>query len=115
MPTRSPTGRLTRTFDMPGRLAADAGHADFGDSRLAVARFHLVKVHEYETRVPAPDGEIRAKVIHPVGAGPWPAVLVYTDIFQLTESTLRTARQLASAGFLVCVPEIYPRGELAGV
>jgi carboxymethylenebutenolidase len=42
-------------------------------------------------------------------------VLLYTDIFQLTESTLRTARRLASAGFVVCVPEIYPRGELAGV
>jgi carboxymethylenebutenolidase len=33
----------------------------------------------------------------------------------LTESTLRTARRLSSAGFVVCVPEIYPRTELAGV
>ena len=40
--------------------------------------------------------------------------MLYTDIFQLTESTLRTARQLASHGFVVCVPEIYPR-DLAGV
>src|SRR6185312_4836614 len=31
------------------------------------------------------------------------------------ESTLRTARRLASAGFVVAVPDIYPRGELAGV
>ena len=42
-------------------------------------------------------------------------MLLYTDIFQRTESTLRTARRLASAGFVVCVPEIYPRGALAGV
>ena len=44
-----------------------------------------------------------------------PGVLLYTDIFQLTESTLRTARRLASYGFVVVVPEIYPHGELAGV
>jgi carboxymethylenebutenolidase len=42
-------------------------------------------------------------------------VLLYTDIFQLTDSTLRTARRLASAGFVVCLPEIYPRSDLAGV
>lgn len=74
-----------------------------------------MKLHEDETRVPASDFEIRAVVISPVGDGPWPGVLLYTDIFQLTESTLRTARRLASAGFVVFVPEIYPRGELAGV
>ena len=54
-------------------------------------------------------------VLRPVGRRPWPGVLLYTDIFQLTESTLRTARRLASAGFVVCVPEIYPHGDLAGV
>jgi carboxymethylenebutenolidase len=74
-----------------------------------------VKLREEEQRVPAPDGEIRSVVISPVGTGRRPAILLYTDIFQLTESTLRTARRLASAGFVVCVPEIYPRGELAGV
>jgi carboxymethylenebutenolidase len=74
-----------------------------------------VKVSEDEVRIPAPDCEIRAVLITPAGPGPWPGVLLYTDIFQLTESTLRTARRLAAAGFLVCVPEIYPRGELAGV
>ncbi len=74
-----------------------------------------MKLHEEDVRVPAPEGDIRTIVISPAGAGPRPAVLLYTDIFQLTESTLRTARRLASVGFLVCVPEIYPHGELAGV
>ena len=78
-----------------------------------------MKLTEDEVRVPSAQGEIRAVVIsptgRPVGGGRRPAVLVYTDIFQLTESTLRTARRLASAGFVVCVPEIYPHGELAGV
>ena len=56
-------------------------------------------------------------VISPVTAsavGSWPGLLLYTDIFQLTESTLRTARRLAAHGFVVCIPEIYPHGELAG-
>jgi carboxymethylenebutenolidase len=73
-----------------------------------------VKLREDEVQVPGPDGTIRTIVIGPVDGGPRPGVLLYTDIFQLTESTLRTARRLASYGFVVCVPEIYPR-ELAGV
>jgi carboxymethylenebutenolidase len=74
-----------------------------------------VKVRENEVRVPAPGGEVRTVVISPVGPARRHGVLLYTDIFQLTESTLRTARRLAAAGFAVFVPEIYPHGELAGV
>jgi carboxymethylenebutenolidase len=74
-----------------------------------------MKLREDDLRVAAADGEIRAVLIRPAGEGPWPGVLLYTDIFQVTESTLRTARRLASAGFVVCVPEIYPHGELAGI
>ena len=71
-----------------------------------------MKVREEDVKV---GGEIRSIVIRPVDERPWPGLLLYTDIFQLTESTLRTARRLAAAGFVVCVPEIYPHGELAGV
>jgi carboxymethylenebutenolidase len=74
-----------------------------------------VKLRKEDVRIPASDCEIRSVVISPVEERRRPAVLLYTDIFQLTESTLRTARRLASSGFLVCVPEIYPRGDLAGV
>jgi carboxymethylenebutenolidase len=74
-----------------------------------------MKLREDEVRVPASGYDIRSVVVSPAGAGPWPGLLLYTDIFQLTESTLRTARRLASAGFVVGVPEIYPRTELAGV
>jgi carboxymethylenebutenolidase len=74
-----------------------------------------VKLREDEVRIPAPDGEIRAIMISPVDGGRGQAVLLYTDIFQITGSTLRTARRLASSGFVVCVPEIYPHGDLAGV
>ena len=73
-----------------------------------------MKLTEDEVRIAAPDGEIRSIVIRPVGDRQWPAVLFYSDIFQLTESTLRTARRLASLGFAGFAPEIYPR-DLAGV
>jgi carboxymethylenebutenolidase len=74
-----------------------------------------VKLREDEVRVPSPAGDIRTIVLGPVGAGRLPGLLLYTDIFQITESTLRTARRLASYGFVVVVPEIYPHGDLAGV
>ncbi|MDT7552916.1 MAG: carboxymethylenebutenolidase [Pseudonocardiales bacterium] len=74
-----------------------------------------VKLREEVVHVPAPDCVIRSVVISPVDEARRHAVLLYTDIFQLTESTLRTARRLAAEGFLVCAPEIYPRGDLAGL
>jgi carboxymethylenebutenolidase len=78
-----------------------------------------VKLREEEIRVPAGDHEIRTTVIVPqVGVNGGPAdraVLFYSDIFQRTESTLRTARRLAASGFVVVVPDLYPRGELSGV
>lgn len=97
-------------------VAALQGHG-IGSSPIpaGTSRVQHVKLREDKVRVPAPDCEIRSVVISPVGAGQWPGVLLYTDIFQLTESTLRTARRLASFGYLVCVPDIYPRGELAGI
>ena len=61
-----------------------------------------MKLRENEVRVPAPDGGIRAILISPVDGGRGQGVVLYTDIFQLTESTLRTARWLASYGFVVC-------------
>jgi carboxymethylenebutenolidase len=74
-----------------------------------------MKLREEEVRVAAPDCSIRTIVVRPAGDQPLPGVLLYTDIFQVTESTLRTVRRLASYGFVVAVPEIYPRTALAGV
>ncbi|GLY06814.1 dienelactone hydrolase family protein [Actinoplanes sp. NBRC 101535] len=74
-----------------------------------------MKIVENEIKVPSPAGDIRTVVIRPVGDEAYPGLLLYTDIFQLTESTLRTARRLAAEGFVVVAPEIYPHGPLAGV
>jgi carboxymethylenebutenolidase len=64
--------------------------------------------------IPVGERSMRTFVAAPKGGGPQPAVVFYTDIFQLTESSLRWAVRLAGYGFLVAVPEIYHRIEQAG-
>ena len=57
---------------------------------------------------------MRTFVSAPRDGGPYPGIVFYTDIFQLTEPSLRWAVRLAGHGFLVAVPEIYHRLEPAG-
>jgi carboxymethylenebutenolidase len=73
----------------------------------------LVVAREY-IDIPVGERAMRTFVAQPKEAGPHRGVLFYTDIFQLTESSLRWAVRLAGYGFLVAVPEIYHRIEAAG-
>ena len=54
---------------------------------------------------------MRTFVTAPKAEGNWPGIVFYTDIFQLTDASLRWAVRLAGYGFLVAVPEIYHRVE----
>ena len=74
-----------------------------------------MRLTEEFVQVPGPGSPIRTAVLRPLGDHAWPGLVLYSDIFQLTDSTLRCARRFASAGFVVAVPEIYPHGDLAGV
>jgi carboxymethylenebutenolidase len=63
----------------------------------------------------AVDGRaMRTFVAAPRAPGPHPGIVFYSDIFQLTESTLRWCVRLAGYGFVVAAPEIYHRLEPAG-
>jgi carboxymethylenebutenolidase len=68
--------------------------------------------------VSAPDGRhIRCAVLAPAGSAPGarrPAVLAYSDIFQLTDTHLRICQRIASYGFVVVAPEIFGRALPAG-
>jgi carboxymethylenebutenolidase len=64
--------------------------------------------------VPVDGRAMRTFVTAPRSGGSPPGVVFYSDIFQLTEPTLRWAVRLAGYGFLVAVPEIYHRIEPAG-
>jgi carboxymethylenebutenolidase len=73
----------------------------------------MVISHEY-VDVPVGDRGMRAFVAAPRAGGRYPGVVFYSDIFQLTESTLRWCMRLAGHGFVVAAPEIYHRLEPAG-
>lgn len=60
-------------------------------------------------------GDVRCRVFSPAGATRrWPAVVAWSDIFQLTLPHVRFCARLASHGFLVVAPELYGRFEPKG-
>ncbi len=73
----------------------------------------MVLSREY-VDIPVDGRAMRTFVAAPRAGGPHPGVVFYTDIFQLTEPSLRWAVRLAGYGYLVAVPEIYHRIEPAG-
>ena len=73
----------------------------------------MVLTREY-VDVPVGERAMRTFVAAPAAPGAYPGIVFYTDIFQLTEPSLRWAVRLAGYGFVVAVPEIYHRIEPAG-
>ena len=63
--------------------------------------------------VPVGERAMRTFVAAPRAPGRYPGVVFYSDIFQLTESTLRWCARLAGHGFVVAAPEIYHRDRAA--
>ncbi|RKQ86705.1 carboxymethylenebutenolidase [Solirubrobacter pauli] len=70
----------------------------------------MVVTREF-VEIPVGERQMRTFVTAPKAEGAWPGVVFYTDIFQLTDSSLRWAVRLAGYGFHVVVPEIYHRVE----
>ncbi len=52
-------------------------------------------------------GPMRTFVFRPAADGLYPGVLLFSEIFQVTEPIRRAARMMAGHGFIVAVPEIY--------
>lgn len=57
--------------------------------------------------LPTSAGPMRTHVFRPAAAGSYPGILMFSEIFQVTEPIRRTAAFLAGHGFIVAVPEIY--------
>ena len=63
----------------------------------------LEEFHDIET----PSGEMRTHIARPIAPGKYPAIVLWSEIFQITAPIKRTAAFLAGHGFLVAAPEIY--------
>ena len=57
---------------------------------------------------------MRALVASPAATGNYPGILLFSDIFQLSEPMVRTCARLAGYGFVVVAHEIFHRREPAG-
>ncbi len=66
------------------------------------------------TDLPTPTGPMRTYLVRPNGEGPYPGVVLYSEIFQVSGPIRRTAAMLASHGLVVAVPEIFHELEPAG-
>jgi len=73
-----------------------------------------MRVDINSVEIPADGRTMRAALAMPRGVATAPGLLFYSDIFQLTPSTLRMVTRFASYGFAVVAPEIYYRLEPAG-
>lgn len=72
-------------------------------------------VVEREVMVPTPDGKADAVLLHPAGAGSWPAVLMWPDILGLRPVFREMGRRLAAQGYTVLVPNPFYRVKRAPI
>lgn len=73
----------------------------------------LIKDNEIAD-ISTPTGDMRAHIFRPAAPGKYPAILMFSEIFQVTAPIRRTAAMLAGHGFIVACPEIYHELEPAG-
>ncbi len=59
-------------------------------------------------------GPMRTHVLRPSAPGRYPALVLYSEIFQITAPIRRTAAFLAGHGYIVACPEVYHEFEPAG-
>lgn len=60
------------------------------------------------------DGVCPAHIFTPDGDGPWPAAIIYMDVFGMRPATEAFAARLASLGYVVLLPDLfYRRGAYA--
>lgn len=61
-----------------------------------------------------PTGTMRTHRVRPSAAGNYPGLVLFSEIFHVTGPILRTARLLASQGYIVAIPEIFHEFEPLG-
>lgn len=62
-----------------------------------------------------PAGAMRTHRYQPAAGGPYPGLVLFSEIYQVTGPIARTARILAAQGYIVAAPEVYHEYEPAGL
>jgi carboxymethylenebutenolidase len=88
---------------------AAAGYVTSAQAQAAAA------VTEADVNVKTPDGVADAVLFTPPGKGPFPGVLIWTDIGGLRPVFRDMGRRLASSGYVVLVPNPFYRSQKAPV
>ncbi|HEX8552652.1 MAG TPA: dienelactone hydrolase family protein [Abditibacteriaceae bacterium] len=73
----------------------------------------MTLIEEFED-IQTPTGAMRTHIFRPVAEGRYPAIVLYSEIFQITGPIRRTAAMFASHGCVVAAPEIYHEYEAPG-
>jgi carboxymethylenebutenolidase len=73
------------------------------------------KVVEKDVNVPMASGVADSALFYPEGKGPWPGVLVWTDILGLRPVFRELGQRLAAEGYVVLVPNPFYRNAKAPV
>ena len=68
---------------------------------------NIMTIQEDYQDIETPNGAMRTYFLRPTASGKYPAIILYSEIFQVTGPIRRTAAFLAGQGFVVAVPEIY--------
>src|ERR1700719_2006460 len=64
-----------------------------------------------EIVIPTADGKAPGRLFTPEGAGPWPGVVMLTDVWGLRADTDKMGRRVAEAGYAVSMPHIFYRDQ----
>lgn len=57
--------------------------------------------------ISTPTGLMRTHFFEPLGEQPRPAIILFSEIYQMTGPIARTAAMLAGQGYIVAVPDVY--------
>ena len=82
---------------------------------VAVATQARAEVTETDVTIKTKDGVADAAFFHPAGKGPWPGVIIFTDILGLRPAFRDMGRRMAAEGYAVVVPNPFYRTRKAPV
>ena len=64
---------------------------------------------EREIEIKTPSGSMETFVVHPREGGPFPAVVLYMDVWGIREELRDIARRIATVGYYCVLPDLYYR------